>query len=180
MWRVSFSKQSWLAAWPRDLTEPRDYWMASLYFLLCSAPTGITLQLLACLAHVQLLAACKLQATREIQSRVLTTLHNLEYFFTLSHTLPLHDSLLNTVLLIAKIQANLVRNKTNKMVDKIQPYRTYEIIVICYEVLKGSTITNISWKIAWQHVFLQSQMLQICKIIKFERDRAIKLICEQH
>ena len=44
-------------------------------------------------------------------------LHTLEQFFTLSHTLPLHDSHLNTGLLIAKIQANLARNKANKMVD---------------------------------------------------------------
>ena len=36
---------------------------------------------------------------------------------TLSHTLPLHDSHLNTGFLIAKIQANLTRNKANKMVD---------------------------------------------------------------
>ena len=68
------------------------------------------------------LAACKLQATREIQSRVPASLHNLKHFFTLSHTLLLHDSHLNTGLLIAKIQANLARNKANKMVDKIQPY----------------------------------------------------------
>ena len=59
----------------------------------------MTLQLLACLARVQLLAACKPRATCEIQSRVL-----------------------NTWLLIAKIQANLARNKANKIVDKIQPY----------------------------------------------------------
>ena len=39
-----------------------------------------------------------------------------------SHTLLLHDSHLNTGLLIAKIQANLARNKANKMVDKIQLY----------------------------------------------------------
>ena len=49
-------------------------------------------------------------------------LHTLEYFFTLSHSLPLQKSHLNTGLLIAKIQANLERNKANKMVDKIQPY----------------------------------------------------------
>ena len=61
-------------------------------------------------------------ASCEIQSRVPNSLHNLEHFFTLSHTLPLHDSHLNTGLLIARIQANLVRNKANKMVDKIQPY----------------------------------------------------------
>ena len=45
------------------------------------------------------------------------SLHTLEQFFTLSHTLPLHDSHLNTGFLIAKIQANLVRNKANKMID---------------------------------------------------------------
>ena len=49
-------------------------------------------------------------------------LHNFEHFFTLSHILPLHDSHLNTRLLITKIQANLALNKTNKMVDKIQHY----------------------------------------------------------
>ena len=91
--------------------------MVSLYFLSYSALAGMTLQLLACLACVHLLAACKPRATREIQSRVLVSLHNLEHFFTLSHTLPLHDSHLNTGLLIAKIQANLAQNKANKMVD---------------------------------------------------------------
>ena len=71
---------------------------------------------------MQLLVACKPRATREIQSRVPTTLHKLEHFFTLFHTLPLHDSHLNIGLLIAKIQVNLARNKTKKMVDKTQPY----------------------------------------------------------
>ena len=69
-----------------------------------------------------LLAACKPRATSGIQSRVPASLHNLEHFFTLSHTLPLHDSPLNTGLLIAKIQANLARNKANKMINKFQPY----------------------------------------------------------
>ena len=96
--------------------------LASLGLLSCSTIVGMTLQLLACLIHVHLLAACKLRATRKIQLRVSATLHNLEHFFTLSHTLPLHESHLNTGLLIAKIQANLARNKANKMVDKIQPY----------------------------------------------------------
>ena len=93
--------------------------MASLYFLSCNASAGMTLQLLACLARVQLLATCKLRAAHDIQSRVFVSLHNLEHFFTLSHTLPLHDSHLNTGLLIAKIQANLTWNKANKMVDYI-------------------------------------------------------------
>ena len=81
--------------------------MASLYFLFCSAPASITLQLLAYLARVQILTAYKLRATCDIQSRVPVFLHNLKHFFTFSHTLPLHDSHLNTGLLIAKIQANL-------------------------------------------------------------------------
>ena len=92
--------------------------MVSLYFLSYNALAGMTLQLLACLARVQLLAACKLRAIREIQSQVPVSLHNLEHIFTLSHT-PLHDFHLNTGLLIAKIQANLAQNKANKMVDKI-------------------------------------------------------------
>ena len=36
---------------------------------------------------------------------------------SLTHTLPLHDSHLNTGFLIAKIQANLAWNKANKMVN---------------------------------------------------------------
>ena len=59
---------------------------------------------------------------QQVQLRVYASLHNLEQFFTLSHSLSLYDSHLNTGLLIAKIQVNLARNKANKMVDKIQPY----------------------------------------------------------
>ena len=91
--------------------------MASLYFLSGSALAGMMLQILAYLARMQLLAACKLRATRDIQSRVPTTLHKLEHFFTLSHTLLLHDSHLNTGLLIAKKEVNLAQNKANKMID---------------------------------------------------------------
>ena len=57
------------------------------------------------------------RATREIQPRVPASLHKFEQFFTLSHTLPLHDFHLNIGLLIAKIQVNLARNKANNMVD---------------------------------------------------------------
>ena len=83
--------------------------MANCPILSCSAPAGITLQLLACLARVQLLATCS--------SESLFFLHTLEHFFTLSHSLCLQESHLNTGLLIAEIQANLARNKANKMVD---------------------------------------------------------------
>ena len=68
----------------------------------------------------------------EFQSRVPATLHKLEHFFTLSHTLPLHDSHLNTGLLIAKLQANLAWNKANKMVDLIQPYNLKDYFIPSY------------------------------------------------
>ena len=96
--------------------KPRANSLASLRLLSCSATVGATLQLLTCLVHVH--------HSGGLQPRVPVSLHNLEQFLTLSHTLPLHDSRLNTGLLIAKIQANLARNKANKMVDKIQPYNT--------------------------------------------------------
>ena len=47
-------------------------------------------------------------------------------FNTLSHSLPLQQTHLNTGLLNAEIQANLTWNKANKMVDKIQPYRYHD------------------------------------------------------
>ena len=72
----------------------------------------------ACFIRVSTLVACQSRVTRQVSA----SLHNLEHFFTLPHSLPLHDSHLNTRLLIAKIQANLAQNKANKMVDKIQPY----------------------------------------------------------
>ena len=122
MRRVSFS----ITEWTGDLASWLD-WIASPSHELTKWPVWtfcpVVLQLAwrfnfsACFTRVHLLAACKPRATQEIQLRVPTSLHSLKHFFTLSHTLPLHDSYLNTGLLIAKLQANLVRNKTNKMVD---------------------------------------------------------------
>ena len=91
--------------------------LASLGLLSYSVTAGVTLQILACLARVHRSGGLQLWATHEIQSWVPVSLHNPEQFFTLSHTLPLLDSYLNTGLLIAKIQANLARNKANKMVN---------------------------------------------------------------
>ena len=82
----------------------------------------MTLQLLACLACEQLLAACSRESPARSSHESLFFLHTLEHFFTLSHSLPLQESHLNTGLLIAEIRANLARNKANRMVDKIQPY----------------------------------------------------------
>ena len=102
--------------------KPRANNLVSLGLLSCSATAGATLQLLVCLAHVHHSGDLQPRSTRKIQPRVPISLHNLDQFFTLFDTLPLHDSHLNTRLLIAKIQTNLARNKANKMVDKIQPY----------------------------------------------------------
>ena len=98
--------------------KPQANGLASLGLLSCSATVGMTLQL------PRMLHTCANFGGLAVAShlRVSASLHNLEHFFTLSHSLPLHDSHLNTGLLIAKIQANLVRNKANMMVDKIQPY----------------------------------------------------------
>ena len=81
--------------------------MASCPILSCSALGGMTLQLLACLARVQLLAACNRELPMRSNRESLFFLHTIEHFFTLSHSLPLQKSHLNTGLLIAKIQANL-------------------------------------------------------------------------
>ena len=43
--------------------------------------------------------------------------HTLEIFFTFSYTLPLHKPHLNIGFLNVELQAKLVRNKANKMVD---------------------------------------------------------------
>ena len=93
------------------------------------------MQQLACLTRVHHSNGLQPQATYKIQPRVPVSLHNLEQFFTLSHTLPLHDSHLDIGLPIAKIQANLAWNKANKMVDKIQPYNL-PLLLFCDKTLK--------------------------------------------
>ena len=122
MWKVSFSQTGcssdlilWLG-WVVSSSREQMAWPAWDFF-----PVVQQMVWLFSFWHAwhvcNILAACKPRATREIQPWVPVSLHNLEQFFTLSHTLPLHDSHLNTGLLIAKIQANLARIKVNKMVD---------------------------------------------------------------
>ena len=96
--------------------------LASLRLLSCSATAGMTLQLPCMLHTCANFGGLPVASHPQVQPRVSASLHNLEHFFTLSHSLPLHDFHLNTRLLISKIQANLAWNKANKMVDKIQPY----------------------------------------------------------
>ena len=87
--------------------KPRANSLASLRLLSCSATTGMTLQLSRMLHLCANFSGLPVASHPRVQPRVSTSLHNLEHFFTLSHSLPLHDSHLNTRLLIAEIQANL-------------------------------------------------------------------------
>ena len=73
----------------------------------------------------QFLATCSCESPTRSSRESLFFLHTLEHFFTLSHSLPLQESHLNTWSLITEIQANLARNKADKMVDKIQPYISF-------------------------------------------------------
>ena len=97
--------------------KPRANGLGNLRLLSCSVVAGMTLQLLRMLHTCANFGVLPVASHPRVQPRVSASLHNLEQFFTLSHTLPLHDSHLNTGLLIAKIQANLAQNKANKMVD---------------------------------------------------------------
>ena len=127
MWKDSFFPNR--VVWQLDLAtelsrefKPRANGLASLEILSCSATAGMTLQLPRMLYMCANFGGLPVTSHLWVQPRVSASLHNLEHFFTLSHSLPLHDSHLNIGLLIAKIQTNLARNKANKMVDKIQPY----------------------------------------------------------
>ena len=124
-----------LAAWLSREFQPQGNWTASCPMLSYSALASMTLQLLACLAREQLLVACSHESPARSSRESLFFLHTLEHFFTLSHSLPLQESHLNTGLLIAKIQANLAWNKANKMVDKIQPYNL-PLWLFCDKTLK--------------------------------------------
>ena len=117
-----FPKQGGLATGLSREFKSRANGLASLGLFSCSATAGMTLQLPCMLYTCANFGGLPVASHSRVQPRVSASLHNLEHFFTLSHSLPLHDSHLNTGLLIAKIQANLIRNKANKMVDKIRPY----------------------------------------------------------
>ena len=103
-----------LAAWLSREFQPQGNWTANCPILSCNALAGVMLQLLACLACVP---PCSCESPARSSCESMFFLHTHEHFFTLSHSLPLQESHLNTGLLIAEIQANLVRNKANKMVD---------------------------------------------------------------
>ena len=88
--------------------------LARLEFFSCSAPAVMTLQL------PYMLYTCATLATYQSRDPVarLLWVHTSWVFFTLSHTLPLHKSHLNTRYLISKLQANLAQNKANTWLNK--------------------------------------------------------------
>ena len=108
-WVTSSSRE--LTTWPAWDFCPVVQQLAWLF----SFPT--------CFTRVLTLAACQSRVTCKSSRESLHPCTILSISsHSLTHSLPLHDSHLNTELLIAKIQTNLARNKANKMVDKIQPY----------------------------------------------------------
>ena len=100
--------------------KPRANGLASLGLLSYSATA---LQLPACSTRVPTLAACQSQSLASTAMSLCILAQSLAFLHTFSLTI-LTWIPLNTGLLIAKIQANLAWNKANKMVDKIQPYKT--------------------------------------------------------
>ena len=122
--------------------KPRANGLTSLGLLSCCTTASMTLQL-PCMLHTCANFGGMLVASHpRVQPQVSTSLHNLEHFFTLSHSLPLYDSHLNTGLLIAKIQANLSQNKANKMIDKIQPYSNDHFRTTFWWLIVSTLTTN--------------------------------------
>ena len=115
MWKVRF--QTNRAFWRLGLVtrmscefESRANYPARLEVLFYSTIAGVTLQLPLHASHM-----C--HSSNSPVTRPFLSAH-IWVFFTLSHTLPLHNSHLNIGYLIAKLQANLVRNKTNTWLNK--------------------------------------------------------------
>ena len=102
-----------LVTWTSHEFESRANCLARLEVLSCSAPTVMTFSSFACFTRVPPLATCQSRASHKIQSWDSTWVHTSWVFFTLSHTLPLHNSHLNTRYLISKLQVNTWLNKFN-------------------------------------------------------------------
>ena len=131
--RHFFAKQGGFGVWlttemSREFQSPTNR-MVRLYFLSCSDPAVLILQLLSCFTSVTLLTSHHLRVSREFQSWECSWMHTFDQFFTLSHIQPLHYSHLNTWFLIAKLQANLAQNKANTWLNKIN------LTIISLEVL---------------------------------------------
>ena len=117
------------AFWRLDLAtrtscefELRANCLARLEVLSCSALAGVTLLLPLHASHVCHSGDLPVAS----QSRDSLELHTSWDFFTLSHTVPLHNSHLNTRYLLAKLQASLARNKANTWLNNFNLTTSYE------------------------------------------------------
>ena len=90
------------------------------------------------MCHLWQLASCK------IQSQGSSWVHTSWVFFTLSHTLPLHESHLNTRYLITKLQTNLARNKANTWLNKFNLTKWNTWIIVKYLPILEVNLT-INW-----------------------------------
>ena len=116
MQKVSFhpNKAFWRLSLTSGTSHKFELWancLARLDILSYSAPAIVTLQFPACFTRVPLWQLANREAP--LFAHYLSFLHITWVFFTLSHTQLLHNSHLDTGHLIAKIQANLARNKAN-------------------------------------------------------------------
>ena len=141
MQRVSFS----ITEWTNDLASRLD-WVVSPSHKLTEWPVWnfcLVVQQLAwrfnffaCFTRVHCLVAC--------QSRVPTSLHILEYFFTVSHTLSLHNSHLNIGFLSAEIQANWHGIKSTKWLIKFN-LTNKKIHLVWIELKDGYKCNCTNW-----------------------------------
>ena len=126
--------------------------MAILDFLSCIAIVGMMIQLL------YMLHSCASSNGLQAMShpRVLASLHSLEHFFTLSHTLPLHDSHLNIGLLIAKLQEIWHRIKPTRWLIKFNLttliYGLLGCFMMTWEELMDKTSTTTMGYDIWNEI----------------------------
>ena len=136
-----------LVTWLSRKFKPRANWMARLDFCPVVLQLAWLFSSLACSTHVHLLAACKPWASREIQPRVSASLHSFEHFFTLSHTLSLHDSHLNTRFLSAELQTNLHKIKPTKWLIKFNlKIPKWQMALEWGSIILGWSLIWIHWK----------------------------------
>ena len=95
-----------LAACPSREFKSRRNGLASLGLLSCSTTAGATLQLPLVHLTCQQLATCSREPPANPSRETLLLCTNLSFSLHSLHTLPLHESHLNTGLLSAKLQAN--------------------------------------------------------------------------
>ena len=154
--------------------------LASLGLLSYSATTGMTLPLPRMLHTCANFGGLPVMSHPRVQLRVSASLHNLEYFFTFFHSLPLHDSHLNTRLLIAKIQVNLTWNKANKMIDKIQPYSIIPTNMTGVYCLVDRSIHNIDVLCRFKYWSCQTYFSCTEEYIKFQPENAYQPKLDKH